>query len=310
VVGNIIPIYKNKGDSNDPKNFRPITLVSCLGKLFTAILSERLSKYSDNFFVMHENQCGFRQGYCTVDNLFTLYSFFELLKRKKKKMYCAFIYFEKAFDKIWREGLWYKLLINNINGKMLHVIQNIYKDIKSNISYSNSKSDYFPCSIFFNNLEDFLENHNVTGLFTISQDIENIMNVYMNIFLLLYADDTVLMAETPEDLQKQLNIFHDYCLAWKLKANIDKTKIVCFINGRLPQNLQFTYSNSEIEIVKEFNYLGLLLTKTGNFKRTIKTLADKGTKAMYEILKRGIFHNLSISCRFDLFDKVVKPILL
>jgi hypothetical protein len=46
----------------------------------------------------------------------------------------------------------------------------------------------------------FLENHNVTGLLTISQDIENIMNVYMNICLLLYADDTVLMAETPEDL--------------------------------------------------------------------------------------------------------------
>ena len=46
-----------------------------------------------------------------------------------------------------------------------------------------------------------------------------------------------------------LNIFHDYCLAWKLKVNIDKTKIVCFTNGRLPQNLQFTYSNSEVEIV-------------------------------------------------------------
>jgi hypothetical protein len=60
-------------------------------------------------------------------------------------MYCAFIHFEKAFDKIWREGLWYKLLINNINGKMLNVIQNIYKDIKSNITYNNSKSDYFPC---------------------------------------------------------------------------------------------------------------------------------------------------------------------
>jgi hypothetical protein len=58
------------------------------------------------------------------------------------------------------------------------------------------------------------------------------------------------------------------------------------------------------------HYLGLLLTKTGNFKRAIKTLADKGTKAMYEILKRGKFHNLSISCQLDLFDKMVKPILL
>ena len=63
VAGNIILIYKNIGDSNDPKNFRSITLVSCLGKLFTAILSERLSKYSDDFFVMHENQCGFRLLY-------------------------------------------------------------------------------------------------------------------------------------------------------------------------------------------------------------------------------------------------------
>ena len=56
-----------------------------------------------------------------------------------------FIDFEKAFDRIWREGLWYKLLVNNINGKMLNVIQNIYKDIKSNIIFNNSKSDYFPC---------------------------------------------------------------------------------------------------------------------------------------------------------------------
>ena len=100
----------------------------------------------------------------------------------------------------------------------------------------------------------------------------------MNIFLLLYADDTVLMAETPEDLQKQLNIFHDYCLAWKLKVNIDKTKIVCFTNGRLLQNLQFTYSNIEIEIVKEFNYLGLLLTKRETLKEQLKHLLIKGPK--------------------------------
>jgi hypothetical protein len=67
----------------------------------------------------------------------------------------------------------------------------------------------------------------------------------------------------------KLNIFHDYCGSWKLKINIDNTNIVCFTNGRLPQNLQFTYSNIEFEIVKEFNYLGILLRKTGNFKRQL-----------------------------------------
>ena len=75
LIGNIIPVYKNKGDSNDPKNFRPITIVNCLGKLFTAILTERLNKYSDRFMILNENQCGFRQGYCTIDNIFTLHAF-------------------------------------------------------------------------------------------------------------------------------------------------------------------------------------------------------------------------------------------
>jgi glutaredoxin-related protein len=66
---------------------------------------------------------------------------------------------------------------------------------------------------------------------------------------------------------KKLNIFHDYCRIWKLKVNIENTNIVCFTKGRLPQNLQITNSNSEFEIVKEFNYLGILLTNTENVKR-------------------------------------------
>jgi len=44
--------------------------------LFTAVFTERLNIYSDNFLILNENQCGFRQGYCTMDNNFTLYAFF------------------------------------------------------------------------------------------------------------------------------------------------------------------------------------------------------------------------------------------
>jgi hypothetical protein len=56
LMGNIKPIYKNKGDKMDPKNYRPITILSCLGKLFTAVLHERLTQYSDDFFLLNENQ--------------------------------------------------------------------------------------------------------------------------------------------------------------------------------------------------------------------------------------------------------------
>ena len=215
LVGYIKPLYKNKGNKFDPKNYRPITILSCLGKLFTAILNERLNKYSEEFFVVKENQCGFRKGYSTTDNLFTLFSFFEILKRKKKKLYCAFIDFEKAFDKVWREDLWYKLLLHNINGIMYKVILNMYENVKSCVTSNNCTSDFFPCcngvkqgenlqpflfSTFLNDLESFFENRDIVGLETVTADIERQLNVFLKIFCILYADDTVLMAESPDEL--------------------------------------------------------------------------------------------------------------
>ena len=81
-----------------------------MGKLFTSILNERLNVFSDEFDVLNENQVGFRKEYFTVDNLFSIYMLFELLRMKKKKLYCMFVGFEKAFDIVWRKALWFKLL--------------------------------------------------------------------------------------------------------------------------------------------------------------------------------------------------------
>ena len=78
LYGNMKPLYKNKGCKNDPQNFRPITVLSCLGKVFTSILSERLTQYSDEFLVLCENQSGFRKEYSTLDNLFILHSLFNI----------------------------------------------------------------------------------------------------------------------------------------------------------------------------------------------------------------------------------------
>ena len=129
-------------------------------------------------------------------------------------------------------------------------------------------------------------------------------------FALLYADDTALISERPNELQNQLNSFQNYSEVWKLKVNVEKTKVVCFGSGRLPANLDFRYNGESIEIVKHFNYLGILLNRTGNFNIAIKAQANKGTRAMYEVLKQGKTHGLSIECQIDLFDKIVKPILL
>ena len=97
------------------------------------------------------------------------------------------------------------------------------------------------------------------SLETVSNCIEDKLNIYLKLFALLYADDTVLLAETHDDLQNILNKFGEYCNTWRLKANTDKTKVIVFSRGRLSTNLKFTLNGSELEIVNEFNYLGILL---------------------------------------------------
>ena len=97
---------------------------------------------------------------------------------------------------------------------------------------------------------------------------------------------------------------------WKLKVNAEKTKIFIFFRGRPHVNIHFSLNGSEIEIVNEFNYLGILLNTTGNFNKAITKQAEKAKQAMYEVLKRGCTHNLSVECQHELFEKMVKPILL
>ncbi len=130
----INPIYKKKGDVTDPSNYRPITLLSCFGKLFTALLNARLTTFTDEYNIISDNQTGFRKGVSTTDNVFVLYSIIQHLFNKKKKLFCAFIDFKSAFDKVWRPGLWKKLNDYKINGKCLTLIKNMYENAKSCVS--------------------------------------------------------------------------------------------------------------------------------------------------------------------------------
>jgi hypothetical protein len=83
-----------------------------------------------------------------------------------------------------------------------------------------------------------------------------------------------------------------------------------FSRGKLPRNLNFSLNGEKLEIVNCFNYLGIELSRTGNFKRAKQSIAGKATVAFYEVLKMGRKHGLSVKIQLDLFDKMVKPILL
>ena len=108
-VGSIVPVFK-KGDKNEVNNYRGITLLSCLGKLFTRVLNNRLNDWAESNTILTESQFGFRKGRSTSDCLFILHGLIEILLARGKKMYCCFIDYEKAYDYLDRTALFYKLI--------------------------------------------------------------------------------------------------------------------------------------------------------------------------------------------------------
>lgn len=72
LIGMIVPMYTNKSDTHDVNNYRGITLLSCLAKLFTSVLNERLTEYSNTINVINETQAGFRHEYSTLDHIYLL----------------------------------------------------------------------------------------------------------------------------------------------------------------------------------------------------------------------------------------------
>jgi len=107
--GRIISIHK-KGDANNPSNYRGITISSCVGKLFNAVLNNRLCKFLDDKNVICDEQSGFRKKHRTTDHMFILKNIVDKYKREKKPLFIAFIDFKQAFDTIQHQTLFHRLI--------------------------------------------------------------------------------------------------------------------------------------------------------------------------------------------------------
>ena len=318
--GTIIPLYKNKGSSLDPGNYRPITILSCLGKLFTSVLDRRLTTYLDQYNIIHENQAGFRKHYSTSDHLFTLQALIEILRKKKQKLFCAFIDFSQAFDKSRRAGLLHELLQNNINGNFYRVINNMYQNIKSCISHNGILSNSFLSeigvlqgenlsptlfSIYLNDLQSFISSKGSVGV-ELYTDID--FNLWLKLLVLLYADDTVLISNNEKDLQKSLDTFNEYCKIWHMNVNISKTKVVVFGSRRL-NNFRFMLGDKVIEVTDKYHYLGVTFSCNGSFLQARKHVAQQASKALLALYKKSNNSDLPLDLVIKLFDHTVLPIL-
>ena len=141
----ILPLFK-KGNVNEPGNYRGISLCNISSKIYSFIINKRLQQWVEENNCTGEWQAGFKRGYSTTDHMFTLMACIQKQFSLNRKLYVAFIDFEKCFDSINRNILWQVLLKNGVKGKLLRCLRSMYCSVKARVRCGSELSQTINCT--------------------------------------------------------------------------------------------------------------------------------------------------------------------
>ena len=288
----IQPLFK-KGDSTNPDNYRGISLLNICSKIYSHILNARLHSWIESNSIINDSQAGFRKKHSTVDHIFTLFAMIQKQLLQHKKLYVAFIDFKKAFDSVVRENLWKILKKRGIQGKMHRSLTSMYNIVKARVRVGGDLSEAFNCplglkqgevcspvlfSLFINELAMEIIQKGKHGIQIIPDLLE--------ILILMFADDMILLSDTVTGLQNQLKILHSSASKLGLIVNLDKSNIVVFRNGGyISEREQWFYGTTKMKIVNMYKYLVVIMSTRLSFTHCLNEMACKAKKGVIRIFK-------------------------
>jgi hypothetical protein len=259
----IVPIFKN-GDRNIPSNYRTIMISPILVKLYGIILKKKISLWIEIHGKRAKGQVGFRIYHSTLDHLVAFRFIVEEFCSTKTNLFCCFVDFRKAFDMVPRKNLWNRLEEIKVSFELRVVAIRLYENVIAKLKNKKGWSKEINCNIgvkqgcplsltlfgiYIDKLEDCLEEAGCVG--------PTLTSIVIN--LLLYADDIVLMARSPHNLENQLRILKDFCSNMGMTVNIDKTKVMIIKSNKITYDT-FVYETKTWRKWLHTNILELIFT--------------------------------------------------
>ncbi len=310
----ISPIPKSSmTDPYLPLQYRGISLLSCVYKLYASVLNSRLYSYLDVLDLTDDSQNGFRGGRSCEDHIHSLISQLKQGINAGKDSFCCYIDMQKAFDFLDRDLLLLKLLRLGISGKFYHAIKSSLLNTSSCVRINHNSSGFFNTAfgtrqgdVISPNLFSIFINDLLVELRSKKKDSDHIL---CNVFA--YADDIVIISDSEKDLQRLINIVQNWCSIWRLEVNLSKTKVVHYRSPHKSQTkFRFTWANNNIEISDGYKYLGVYIDKHLNFNEHCENIYKSAGRALGKILSKfSYFRNVGYQTFRKIFESNVESIL-
>ena len=296
-TSSVLPILKPGKDPGNVSSYRPISLLSCLGKLFERVICKRLQHYIEAENLLSSSQYGFRPNKSTNDVLLQLED--QIRRSQQNSQYCGVVYLDLqgAFDCVWNTGLLYKLSHCNIKGKLLRWLKSYLSNRTFRVIVDGQKSN------------ESVSNIGVPQGAVLSPSLFNIMmrDFPMNnkCKTYIFADDITILtiSNSPQQmevqLQNYLNQISVWAQTWGFIVNPNKTTFQYFSSKKWTP-IQIHFNDSPILHVKEQRLLGLILDspnltwnkhveklKTDCIRRIsiMKTIASINSGASFYVLR-------------------------
>ena len=226
---------------------------------------------------------------------------------------CCFLDIRKAYDTVYRDGVWKRLLDIGINGKLWRVIRNLYAVVESCVQLGSSTTNWFQVHIGLrqgDTLSPILYIIFIDGLLqTIKAAKEGVSIGAVKLNNLAFADDIALLAGSRSDMQRLLDLVHDYSRRWRFLFNVDKSKLLVFSTKRIHPNTQPLFLGIDrLEEVKVFKYLGVDFSFNLSWVN-MKERVVKKTWSRLALVSNAVAQGLPPEASLKVWYSLVRPLL-
>lgn len=304
-IAEVIMIPKPGKPPHEVSSYRPISLLPVLSKLFEKLLLKRIMPIIENKKIIPNHQFGFRNQHSTIDQVHRITNVIEKALEEKKVCSAIFLDVAQAFDKVWHEGLIYKIRLN-FPKQFSNILESYLSDrwfrVKQEDSYSELKQ-----------IEAGVPQGSVLGPVLYLIYTSDLPTLETNTTA-TFADDTAILAvgETNEEsvakVQKAMVDITRWTTKWRIKLNESKSVHVDFTNKRINYKPIFI-NDKQIPYANTAKYLGMTLDSKLRWKAHVKKKREElGLKYRKMHWLIGRKSELSIYNKLLLYKQIIKPI--